>query len=156
MISGRSSPLVKLQSDAGACDRLFAPGIHSLVWLVYLTSLSRSEPLCAPTTFPQVFDMRVRSPTQRLHILELPFMLTSHLAGSSHLPLLPWKNGLDSHSPRAVYHHWYVPISLSTDNISSTQKHVDAPIGRQEDIVIFAGHQQSTLHPPGPTQEACS
>ena len=39
MISGRSSPLVKLQSDARACDRLFAPGIRSLAWLVYPRSI---------------------------------------------------------------------------------------------------------------------
>ena len=88
MISGRSSPLVKLQSDARACDRLFAPGIRSLARLVYLTSLCRLVPLRAPTTFPQVFDMRVRNPTPRLHLLEFLFMLTSRLAGGSHLSLL--------------------------------------------------------------------
>ena len=133
---------MKLQSDARACDRLFAPRIRSLARLVYLTSFCRFVPLRALTAFPQVFDMRVRSSTTRLHILELLFMLTSRLARSSHLSLLPWKNGLDSHSPRAAYHLWYVPISLCTDNISSTQKRVDAPVGRQEDIVIFAGHQR--------------
>ena len=69
--------------------------------------------------------MRVRSSTTRLHLLEFLNMLTSRFAGSSHLSLLPWKNGLDSHSPRAACHLWYVPISLCTDNISSTQKCID-------------------------------
>ena len=107
-----------------------------------------------PTTFPQVFDMRVRCSTTRLHLLEFLFMLTSHLAGSSHFCLLRRKNGLDSHSPRAAYRLWYVPISLSTDNISSTQKRVDPPVGRQEDIVILArptGHRRGALHPLGTT-----
>ena len=36
-----------------------------------------------PTTFPQVFDMRVRSSTTRLHLLELLFML------SGEFPSLP-------------------------------------------------------------------
>ena len=63
---------------------------------------------------------------------------------------------MDSHSPRAAYHLWYVPISLSTDNIYSIQKRVDPPVGRQEDIVIFDEHQRGTLRPPGPTQEAGS
>ena len=117
-----------------------------------------------PTTLPQVFDMRVRCSTTRLHLLEFPFLLTSHLAGSSHFCLLRRKNGLDSHSPRAAYRLWYVPISLSTDNISSTQKRVDPPVGRQEDIVILArptGHrrgctrwgQQSTPSKQVPTVE---
>ena len=125
MISGRSLPLVKLKSDAQTCGRPFAPRICSLMGLVYLTSLCRFVPLRAPTTFPQVFDMCVRSSTMHLHILELLFMLMSRLAGSSHLSLLPWKNGLDSHSPRVAYHLWYIPISLSTDFISSTQKRID-------------------------------
>ena len=125
MISGRSSPLVKLQSDARACDRLFAPGIHSLARLVYLTSLCQFMPLHAPTMFPQVFDMCVRSSTTCLHLLESLFMLTGRLVGGSHLSLPLWKNGLHSPSPRAAYHLWYIPISLCTDNISSTQKHVD-------------------------------
>ena len=116
---------MKLQSDVRACDRLFAPGIRSLARLVYLTSLCRFVPLRAPTTFPQVFDTCVRCSTTRLHLLESLFMLTGRLAGGSHLSLLPRKNGLDSHSPGAAYHLWYVPISLSTDNISSTQKRVD-------------------------------
>ena len=142
---------MKLKSDARACDRPFSPGIRSLARLVYLTSLCRFVPLRAPTTFPQVFDMHVRSSTTRLHILELLFMLTSRLAGSSHLSLLPWQNGLTSHSPGAAYHLWNVPISLCTDNISSTQKRVDASVGRQEDIVIFTGHQRGawTNLPPG-------
>ena len=83
-------------------------------------------------------------------------MLTSRLAGGSHLSLLPWKNGLDSHSPGAAYNLWYVPVSLSTDNISGAQKRVDAPVGRQEHIVIF---QRGALRPLGPTiypQEAGS
>ena len=104
-----------------------------------------------PTTFSQVFDMHVRSSTTRLHSLEFLCMLTSRLARSSHLSLLPRKNGLDSNSPGAAYHLWYVPISLCTDNISSTQKRIDAPVGRQEDIDIFAGHQRGTLWPLGPT-----
>lgn len=30
---------------------------------------------------------------------------------------------------------WYAPISLCTDNISGTQKHVDPPIGRENGIL---------------------
>ena len=151
MISGRSSPLVKLKSDAGACDRLFAPGIRSLARLVYLTSLYRLMPLRAPTTSPRVFDIRVRSSTTRLHILELLFMLTSRLAGSSHLSLLPCKNGLDSHFPRAAYHLWYVPISLCTDNISGTPKHVDPLVGKQKGIAGHCRHQRGAMRPLGQT-----
>ena len=43
---------------------------------------------------------------------------------------------------------WYVPISLCTDNISSIQKCVDPPVGRQKG---FAGHQRGALRPLGPT-----
>ena len=45
---------------------------------------------------------------------------------------------MDSHSPGAAYHLWYVPISLCTD-ISSIRERVDLPIGRQKG---FAGHQR--------------
>ena len=107
-------------------------------------------PLCAPTTSPQVFDIRVSS-TTRLHILELLFMLTSRLAGSSHLSLLPWKNGLDSYSTRAAYHPWYIPVSLCTDNISSTPKLVDPLIGKQKGIARHCRHQQGAMRPLGPT-----
>ena len=131
---------MKLQSDARACDRLFAPGIRSLARRVYLTSLCRFVPLRAPTTFPQVFDMRVRSSTPRLHLLEFLFMLTSRLAGVLISPSYAEKMGwiMDSHSPGAAYHLWYVPISLCTD-ISSIRERVDPPIGRQKG---FAGHQR--------------
>ena len=112
-----------------------------------LTVSIRAIACLPPTTFPQVFDMRVRSSTPRLHLLEYLFMLTSRLAGSSHLSLLRWKNGLDSHSPGGAYHLWYVPTSLCTD-ISSIRKRVYPPIGWQKGI---AGHQRGALRPLGPT-----
>ena len=62
---------------------------------------------------------------------------------------------MDSHSPGAAYHLWYLPISLCTD-ISSIRKCVYPPIGRQKGI---AGHQRGALPPLGPTiypQEAGS
>ena len=89
-----------------------------LEFVAYLPEVLINRPHCIdschcmpPTTFPQVFDMRVRSSTTRLHLLEFLYMLTSRLAGSSHLSLLPWRNGLDSHSPRAAYYLGLVLVS---------------------------------------------